>query len=162
MSKPIYHETKPDRLKSLTEIFGKPISVYTDDQAVDDGALVAINRKDRVTRPVFEYLAVATPEEAQPPSCWPVDMMRWFRAKTKDDKALALAVGLILGRGQIARRIYEHNTGGGIWTAWAVSKDGTLVQLSETEPQLKDYEIRKLWLLPNEQGGMTLMFPEDY
>ena len=33
MSKPIYHETKPDRLKSLTEIFGEPISVYTDDQA---------------------------------------------------------------------------------------------------------------------------------
>ena len=162
MSKPIYHETKADKLASLTEIFGEPISVYTDDQAVDDGTLVAINRKDRVTRPVFEYLAQATPEGAQPPSCWPVEMMGWFRAKTKDDKAIALAVGLIGGHGQIARRIYEHNTGGGIWTAWAVAKDGVLVQLSEIEPKLTGYEIRKLWLLPNGEGGMTLMFPEDY
>jgi len=25
-----------------------------------------------------------------------------------------------------------------------------------------DYQGKRLWLIPNELGGLTLMFPEDY
>ncbi len=147
--------------KKIVEIFGAPISTYTDGQAVEDGFLVAVTRRDRVTRPVFEYLVQAAPEGAKPPDRWPVDMMGWFRGKTKDDKALALAVGLINGRGQMARRVYEENTAGGIWCAWAAEREDKLVALSEVEPS-SDAGSRRLWLIPNEIGGMTLMFPEDY
>jgi hypothetical protein len=63
-------------------IFGPDdvISTYTDRQAIEDGILVAINERDRVTRTVWEYLVTKQPGGSQPPSNWPVAMMGWFRA----------------------------------------------------------------------------------
>jgi hypothetical protein len=158
------------------------ISVYSDKNAVEDGALVAINRRDRVTRPVWSYLWKHTPMTSQPPNRWPVDMMGWFRAgaikkdealkliakhgaeaqkkyeeEIRDKKAAALAGGIISTHSQQARRVYEGNIGGGIYCLWAVTTSGVLSELSATET-FGD----KLWLIPNENGGVTLMFPEDY
>lgn len=60
------------------ESFFKPedvISTYSDAQAVDDGVLVAVNAKDRVSRAAFEFLAAKTPMISRPPNKWPVDLM---------------------------------------------------------------------------------------
>lgn len=165
----------------LIKIFGEPISVYTDRDAVEDGVLVSVNERDRVSRACWEWLAQSTPLGSKPPNCWPVEMMGWFRAgdisptealkriakhgkeaqakferEVRDKKALALAIGLIGTHGPIARRIYENNEGGGIWAGWAVVQQGTIVGFNENSGS------QRLWLIPNEQGGLTLMFPEDY
>lgn len=159
------------------------VSVYTDAQAVDDGCLVAINRRDRVTRSVWEYLARYTPTNSQPPDCWPVEMMGWFTAgkiskqdalkmiaehgkdeaqrrfekQIRDQKAKALAGGLIDRESRRAREVYEQNIDGGIHAVYAKVADGKLKSL-DTVPNGGD----KFWLIPNENGGTTLMFPEDY
>ena len=177
----------------MTEFWGEPISVYTDQQAVEDGTLVALNQKDRVTRPVFEYFCKKTPTDPKPPDHWPVDMFGWFRAGTytkkqrmeaaakhgKDadtyledqarmQRAAALAGGLIGTHAQRARTVYEQNLNGGIFVLFAVvGADGKLLALAENPPKAEFTngaveENRKLWLLPNECGGVTLMFPEDY
>ena len=170
-----------DKQKKLEEIFGEPISIYTDNDAVEDGCLVAINAKDRVSRACWEWLAQSTPLGSKPPDCWPVELMGWFQAgnisqpealkriakhgteaqakferEVRDKKAKALASGLIGTHGTIARRVYENNEGGGIWAGWAVVRDGTLLAFNESSGS------QKLWLIPNEQNGLTLMFPEDY
>lgn len=162
-------------------VFGEVISSYTSQQAVEDGALVAVTEQDMVTRSVWNWLTAATPMTSQPPSCWPVDMMGWFLAgsisqkdaakmitkhgleaqakyeqQVRDKKALALAIGLIGTHSRNARRIYENNEGGGIWTGWAVVTQGIIVAFNEASGS------QKVWLIPNEQGGVTLMFPEDY
>ncbi len=159
----------------------QPIYSYTAQQAVEDGVLVAVSAKDLVTRACWDWLASTTPLDSQPPASWPVEMMGWFRAgsisqaealkriakygqeaqakfeqEVRDNKAKALAVGLIGTHGPIARRVYENNDGGGIWCGWAVVRDGKLLAFSETSGS------QKLWMIPNEQGGITLMFPEDY
>ena len=143
------------------DLFGPVIYSYTDEQAREDGVLVAVSRKDRVTQAAFNFLAEhLTP---RPPSQWPVDMMGYFRAKDGEDRALAAANGLISVHGPDARRIYENNIGGGIWEAWAVSKkDGALLSLFKSAPTSDEWEATKLWLIPNEMGGLTLLFPEDY
>ena len=131
-------------------LFGPVIYSYTDDDAVSDGVLVALDKRDRVTRPVFDWLADNTPLGAKPPDGWPVEMLGWFGAigteAERGAKAAALAKGLIGLHGRKAREIYEKNIGGGIWKADLAPSGAP----------------RTLWLLPNELGGMTLMFPEDY
>lgn len=160
------------------------ISVYTEAQAVDDGVLVAINRRDRVTRSVWSALTERAPKDSQPPERWPVDLTGWFQAAKitkkeaaeliakhgldaqkefekaiRERKALALAKGIISTHARQAKRAYDDNTDGGIYKLFAATKvDGSFDHLSATtvEPSLT------LWLLPNENGGTTLMFPEDY
>lgn len=160
------------------------VSTYTDAQAVDDGVLVAINRADRVTRSVWHALTERAPKDSQPPNRWPVDMMGWFQAakisKVEaqkliakhgldaqkefekaicERKALALAKGIISTHASQAKRTYDENLDGGIYKLFAALKtDGSFDHLSAAaiEPSLT------LWLLPNENGGTTLMFPEDY
>jgi hypothetical protein len=162
------------------------ISTYTDGQAVEDGLLVAINQKDRVTRALWEYLVEKAPKGNQPPNRWPVDLMTWFRAEAikreealkliaelgkdaaqkkfermiADRKALALSKGIISTHTKQATRVYEENIGGGIYKLFAVeSPDGRyLTDLTADQGENKSV----LWLLPNENGGITLMFPEDY
>ena len=56
------------------------ISTYTDKEAREDGSLVAVNTRDRVTRAVWEWLVEKQPKTARPPNCWPVAMMTWFQA----------------------------------------------------------------------------------
>ena len=145
--------------------FGEVIYRYTDTQAQDDGILVALNGRDRMTRTVFDYFVKHVPDGPKPPGGWPVEIMGWFKRSKNDpvrdafNRAVALAKGLVGGYGAEARRIYDENIGGGVFklavllandklsglTAGAAANEGTL-----------------LWLMPNELGGMTLMFPEDY
>lgn len=162
------------------------IATYTDGQAVDDGVLVALNPRDRVTRTVWEWLVEKQPKDAKPPTQWPVDMMGWFGAtkipKTEalalitkygreeaqkkfeqmiaDRKARALAVGVIRTHEKQAARVYNENIGGGIYKLFAIENERGIDMLTATDPGTGTRKV--LWLLPNENGGTTLMFPEDY
>ncbi len=148
-------------MKNLTELFGEPISVYSDNDAIEDGALVAINDNDRVTRPVWDWITgTMDMKKSQPPSCWPIDLFAYCRAKTPDDRALAMFRGLIDTNRRQALRVYDENIGGGIFTLWINHEGGyggrpTGVETSDTGGQMK------LWFVPN-GNGLTLMFPEDY
>lgn len=149
---------------------------YTDAQAVDDGFLVRLNRRDRVTRAVWDFLVEHQPGGPKPPDCWPVDLMAWFGAKKPafaedpvavrmyhDIRAKALASGLIGAHGQAARRVYEQNIGGGIWRAQALVEGG-VIQGLHVRGGGKGHSgeaFTTLWLMPNDQGGLTLLFPED-
>ncbi len=111
----------------------KIISTYTDAQAVDDGVLVAVAAKDRVTRTVWEYLCSRVPLDNVAPDG--IDAKR-------HDYALFTSGRMVGNNALEARRVYEQNIGGGIFT---------LIEHG-----------RKFWIMPNELGGLTLMFPEDY
>lgn len=112
------------------------VSTYTDAQAVEDGVLVAVSGAHRVTRAAWEFIASRQPiDQAQIVPGKPEQTLRdWLTRE--------FCVELINRDEGIARRVYDENIGGGIYCVWV---DG-----------------RKLWLMPNENGGMSLMFPEDY
>ena len=104
----------------LEELFGEPISVYTDQQALDDGVLVAVPAEggvNRVTRAVFDHFTrpIGVP-----------------RHGVTDITPLQEAIRAI--------RALEPNDG------WRTG----------------DFQGKRLWLIPNEVRGLTLMFPEDY
>lgn len=109
------------------------ISTYTDGQACEDGFLVAIAAKDRVSRTVWEYLCSRVPLDNVRPE--DIDAKR-------HDYALFTSGRMVSHNALEARRVYEQNIGGGIFT---------LIE-----------QGRKFWIMPNELGGLTLMFPEDY
>jgi hypothetical protein len=155
------------------------ISSYTDGEAVADGILVAVTKQDRVTRSVWSWMTAKTP--ADPPNCWPVDLMGWISTPTKKqalallakygaddgqkrlnqmirDKALAMSRGLLGTHAGAARRTYEQNTDGGIYKLFAVEQNGVIAGL-ESKPTPGAVV---LWIMPNENQGVTLMFPEDY
>src|SRR5713226_4687434 len=102
------------------DLFGEPISVYTDAQALDDGVLVAVPGEggvNRVTRTVFDRFAKASGDAS---------------SDTFDLTPLLDAIRAMLCiNPRDEWRVGEHQ--------------GTT-----------------LWLIPNEVGGLTLMFPEDY
>lgn len=104
------------------DVFGEPIYTYTDEQAVEDGVLVAIagpDRVNRVTRAVFDYFT-------QPMGSSPVT------GPVTNISPLMDAIRAVLQ---------------------AEIEDGW---------RIATYQDRVLWLVPNEVGGHTLMFPEDY
>jgi type I site-specific restriction-modification system R (restriction) subunit len=143
------------------ELFGEVISSYTDAEAVDDGVLVSINQRDRVTSAVWGWLnSTVDMKNAKPPSCWPVDMMEWFTAKKADERVHAMTSAIIDEKRKQATRVYEENTEGGIFQLWAkIGANEKPLSLEDTEPQ---GACKRLWILPNENDGVTLMFPEDY
>ena len=142
--------------------YGEVISTYTDGDALEDGFLVPLNKRDRVTRALFDWLCSALPEGPKPPSNWPVEIMRWFGDKSPEMRAAALAGGLIGTFGRRAREVYDNNEDGGIWKAGVrLDSDGRLASLHPL-PDIAGAPERWLWLLPNENGGLTLMLPEDY
>jgi hypothetical protein len=169
------------------------ISTYTDAEAIEDGTVVAISKRDRVTRTVWECLVERAPAGSKPPNRWPVDMMGWFRAESiskaeaqrllaqhgaedgqakldriiADRKALALSRGIVSTHAAAANRVYEENTDGGIYKLYAtVGESGkfeSLETVTLTNGQATSCNLLPpFWLLPNENGGITLMFPEDY
>jgi hypothetical protein len=164
------------------------ISTYSDGQAIEDGLLVAINQKDRVSRAVWEYLVSKTPKDHRPPANWPVDLMGWFQAEKiskvdalkmiaelgrdqaqkkferliADRKALALSKGIISTHDRQARRVYEENIDGGIYKLFAIESNNQLSELSAVGKPEESAWSSVLWLIPNENDGITLMFPEDY
>lgn len=135
------------------------ISSYSDREACEDGVLVAIGAKDRVSRAVWDFLFEHAPKGAKPPNCWPVDLLGWFRAKTVDDKVLAMSSALIRTHATRAREVYDKNIDGGIFKAYILLDDaGAIGELSLAT----SFTSKTLWLVPNENDGITLMFPEDY
>ena len=153
------------------------ISTYTDAQAVDDGTLVAVTPKDRVTSALWGFMAEHLDDT--PPAGWPVGLMDYATARSKADglaevglrRALAAARGLIDVNRQQATRIYEENIGGGIWTGYIQQGAGDVITGFDLTDSLtsiggdgRTHSVgdRRVWLIPNEQGGLTLMFPEDY
>lgn len=82
-----------------------------------------------------------------------------FEREVRDKRAVALANGVIGKFSAQAKRVYDENIGGGIFSLYAEVKDGKLVKLhEENAPNSPE----RMWLMPNEIGGVTLMFPSDY
>ena len=103
----------------IDEVFGEPISTYTDAHALEDGILVAIpgdGGVNRVTRAVFDHFVMPD-----------------------DDSALEVSNITPLMDAIRAMLRIEPDDG------WRVGV----------------HQGRELWLIPNEVGGLTLMFPED-
>ena len=146
-----------------SELFGKPISIsiYTDQEAVDDGVLVAINDKgDRVTSAVWHWLETAMETMKKPPSCWPVDLFTFCAAKNGATRALAMTRGIIDTNRREALRVYNENIDGGIFTLCAAcDTDDRPISISKSNDT---HGMKRLWFIPNENDGITLMFPEDY
>jgi hypothetical protein len=116
-----------------------------------------------VTRALWDFLDKHLDEN--PPTGWPVELMGWCTIR-KDDpepgmrRALAASKGLIDSNRIQATRIYEENIGGGIWDGFIQQGAGDIITgFDQGDGPGGD---RKVWLMPNELGGLTLMFPEDY
>lgn len=121
----------------LKELFGEPISTYTDAEAVADGVLIPLlaGRKDtghRITRSAFDTLSDYYSRHGYA-SYKADDFYRFFFAE------LLPLVGA-------ARNVYAS---GGILT-------------TTFEFQVVRQSDDKLWYLPNECGGVTMMLPSDY
>lgn len=170
------------------------ISEYTDQNATEDGVLIKLGQRNRITRAAFIFLTkFVNIANAESPTNWPVEMMGWFKAsgitvkKTKssaklsvnlevltaegrakleqairDKRAVALAVGLIGKYERQARIQYDQNTGGGIFKIAPIITNGVFTKLGEPGVDAAAPVEEPFWLLPNEVGGMTLMFPSDY
>ena len=104
-------------------IFGEVIYSYTDQQALEDGVLVAVpgpGKVNRVTHAVFYHF---TKDLGSSP----------VTGKVTDISPVMEAIRAIL--------------------AVPADEDGW---------RKITYQEKELWLLPNETGGLTLMFPTDY
>ena len=166
MTKPMRAHDQDEQM-DLEEAFGPVISSYSDAQAVDDGVLVAISKRDRVTRNLWGWTVDRVPDGAKPPNRWPVPMLDWFGAKDNATKARALWVGLIEQDRKRATEVYEQNIGGGIHTVEVFTNPpdttGTIESIGgpNDAAALRQAHV-SIWLMPNELGGITAMFPEDY
>ena len=108
---------------NFEDLFGEPISVYTDAQALDDGFLVAVPGEgsvNRATRAVFDHFAS------------PIGASQ--------------AVGSVMNITPLMEAIRAM-------LKIVPDKDGW---------RTGEFQGVTLWLIPNEVGGLTLMFPEDY
>lgn len=108
---------------------------YTDEQAQEDGVLVKIGGPDRVSRNVFDLVS----EQA------------------KGNVAPYFTTWLSL-YGKEARRIFDHNIGQGLWYGALLCAPVPVLR-PMTGPVGQEVSV---WIMPNEQGGLTLMLPEDY
>ncbi len=125
------------------------VHTYTDGEAVEDGVLVAVSETDRVTRAAWEWLRERMGPAEQPPAEWVIDLGTWVAGSAMVDagqradlRAASAARGVIGTNEAQARKVYEENIGGGIFTF--------------------EHSGMTFWLIPNELGGITMMFPEDY
>jgi len=130
--KELMDEMTASEANSLEEMFGEPISVYTDAEAVEDGVLVDIGARahflgfpvNRMTGNLFEDLKPFAEDDV---------------ALHADDFSEALA-SILRTKCQLAKGD-PGNTG----------EIGDIYTLPP-----------KLWLVRNEVGGWTAMYPEDY
>ena len=134
-------------MNSLTEIFGEPISVYTTDQAVDDGMLVEAAPDQfgpslLVTRAVFD--AVWPPElvlDADEPDTG--------REPRHDDGRTYLQrmIPFLQDAAMIAQvHVKRHPR----WGGEIITKG--------LEGNVTGQDV---WIARNDRGGLTLMFPSD-
>ena len=147
-------DTDAAEMARLEDVFGPVISRYSDEQAVEDGVLVALNDTDRVTVNAFNAIAKVAEDQPKPPSCWPVDLFGFCRAKTGDERALAMIGGLVGTERQTALKF------AGLVTRYATyGPHGFRSLLSQRPDDPCTYQT--LYLTANECGGVTLMLPED-
>ncbi len=126
------------------------ISTYTDQDALDDGMLWPLSAYDRITSNLGSTLRRY--HTVEPLALLPVSAV------------LAVARQWVTSYGEQARRIYDLNLGGGIWVgALKTNAQGQWISL-EPDTNLRDdtTTLTRVWMLPNELGGLTLMLPEDY
>lgn len=139
---------------------GNVVVSYTDQDAVTGGVLIPPNDVDRITIAVWNFMCARAPENA--PYRWPFDSptseAMYPYLKRVESKVILLCRGITARYSLRAREIYENNEAGGIWYAALDHTDDTILGL---RPGATD-GLSRLWLLPNELGGVTLMFPEDY
>ena len=84
---------------------------------------------------------------------------RLYERMVRDRKALALSIGAIDQNRDRAKRTYDENLDGGIFKLYGlVDLGGSLFELSSRPGGV----FVTFWFLPNENDGITLMFPEDY
>lgn len=129
---------------------------YTDQDAVTDGVLVPVNAKDRVTRAVWDFISARVASN-RPPLRWPLSgsVKAMYPLDTDADwRTCALCVGLLEHYSEPARLLYDNDT------LWHAKLEATATTLDSISPGSK--EALQVWILPNELGGLTLMFPEDY
>lgn len=119
------------------------ISTYTDEEALLDGVLWSVTHTDRMT----SNLAVQLENLANVDNSTIIDYARRWLATY----------------GASARRIYHYNLEGGIWAGNIYLSPLGDLQL-EASPGLSSQPTNglRVWILPNELGGLTLMLPEDY
>lgn len=158
--------TRPDLPDDDERLFKDAdiISKYTDADAIEDGQIIAVNKHDRMTNGVFAFLSrAATDLDARPPSCWPVPMLDWFRAKDPDTKAVALAHGFI----EENRKAADVPPPADLFTAYFLTDaNGRLTGYQRAAgggEGLEDETHKRVWLVPNDEThGLTLMFPSEY
>ena len=103
------------------DLFGEPISTYSDSKALQDGVLVEIpgdGGVNRATRAVFDE----------------------FVKSIGDPRHGVLNITPLM---DVIRTMLKIEPDGDGW-------------------RTVTYQEKELWLIPNEVGGLTLMFPEDY
>jgi len=129
---------------------------YGDGQAVEDGVLARITIKDRATAAVWRMVQSAVEERP-----------------TDHGNTLAIIQSWIDANQERAHSVWDNNIDGGVLK---LRKVPSTLEVEQTEMRLgyteKDFrvipvpvgEARKddMWLIPNELGGVTLMFPSDY
>lgn len=163
-----------DTCKQCGGMTGAVISQYTDHEALEDGALVAVTDRDRCTCALFEDMAELLPSD-QPPQCWPIDLMTWCNGKQDGPtRAMSACKGLIGRESHAVRRAdgdpvrffysvrnYEETKRG---RPISVPHISNLIELRNGDTVAADETngAKVLWLLPNELGGVTMMYPSDY
>lgn len=143
------------------------IAEYGDEQALDDGVIVAVSGRDRVTNTAFAWIQEHVGCKSQPPNRWPVDLFPWCSAERDADRAGDLqvsarrAVAAVRGViGTYQRQAHERDQAGHMLELWADVRSDGVHGLVEQEPD--NPHATRFWLVPNELGGITLMFPSDY
>ena len=143
------------------------ISEYGDEQAVEDGFLVAVSKRDRVTNTVFALFEHGVPLEAAPPSRCPVALLRWCGAKNTATRAVLMCAGLIE---QWRDRAHEEDRKDDrrIFSGFVLHTEDDPAQIRGFLPGIphdlfpEKCTSAKVWFCPNELGGVTMMYPSDY
>jgi hypothetical protein len=117
-------------------MFGEPISVYTSDDAIEDGCLVPASPSTHpnwlLTRAVYERIVEVEgfKDDGTDPDNAPYSL-RWRQR----------VIPLLVDAALIASKRKDH--------LWTEGLEGNLTG-------------KMLWIAANDQGGLTIMFPEDY
>ena len=124
-------------MTNLEHLFAKPISTYTDEQAVHDGVLIPFITRERdtghrITSAAWEDLTAYHRNHGYP--------------EYQDEQFYRFFFAELLPLVPAAREGWDH---GGI-----LKTDYTFNTKARTEGLL--------WYVPNERGGITIMKPEDY
>jgi len=137
-------------MSDMNEVFGEPISVYTSDQAVEDGVLVEAwpERwpKLLLTRSLYEALRE-------------VGYERVPDARAEDLEVLAfnqVATPFVMDVLMILKARFDKNPGE------EKEESRWFLGGGETKgPMEGNATGKEVWVARNDVGGITIMFPED-